>query len=202
MKWCLNRPQQSKNSAPLKRIANLSNAQSIYKQPRPSNILKFEKIVAETVRVLEEYLNPFEATLDESCLYNLSSGEALPAGIADDITKCYSKGLELMQAFTGRLLENGEQKFHDLVARNKIKSFKSHVCSKVLAKDNKTATIRVNRDISGSLLSFSAKNNKPIDWENALSHPLSPIPLCLSIADGKPRKTAKKYTARSCIERR
>ena len=38
-------------------------------------------IVAETVRVLgEEYLNPFGATLDESCLCNLSSGEALPRG--------------------------------------------------------------------------------------------------------------------------
>ena len=191
MKWCLNRPQQSKNTASPKRMANLSNAQSIYKQLRPSNILKSEKIVAETVRVLdEEYLNPFGVTLDESCLYNLSSGEALPVDIADDITKCYSKGLELMQAFTGRLLENGEQKFHDLIARNQIKSFKSHVCSKVIAKDNKTATIRANRGIIGSLLSFSAKNNKPIDWENALSYPLSPIPLCLSTADGKPRKTA------------
>ena len=40
------------------------------------------------------------------------------------------------------------------------------------------------------MLSFSAKNNIPIDWENALSYPLSPIPLCLSTADGKPRKTA------------
>ena len=108
MKWCLNRPQQSKNTASLKRMANLSNAQSIYKQLRPSNILKLEKIVAETVRVLEEeYLNPFGVTLDESCLYNLSSSEALPADIADDITKCYSKGLELMYVFTGRLLENG-----------------------------------------------------------------------------------------------
>ena len=54
MKWCLNRSQQSKNTVSLKRIANLSNAQSIYKQLQPSNILKFENIVAENVRVLEE----------------------------------------------------------------------------------------------------------------------------------------------------
>ena len=45
--------------------------------------------------------------------------------------------------------------------------------------------------IAGCLLSFSVKNNKPIDWENALSYPLSPIFLCLSTADGKPRKTVK-----------
>ena len=96
-----------------------------------------------------------------------------------------------MQALAGRLLENEEQKFHDLIARNQIKLFKSHVCLKVLAKNNKTATIRVSRDIIGSLHSFSAKNNKPVGWENTLSYPLSPIPLCLTTVDGKPRKTAK-----------
>ena len=187
MKWCLNRLQQSKNTVSLKRMINLSNAQSIYKQLRPSNILKFEKTIAETVRVLEEeYLNPFGATLDESCLYTLSSGEALPVDIAGDITKCYSKGLELMKAFTGRLFENGEQKLHDSITKNQIKSFKFHFCLKVIAEDDKTATIRVNRDIIGSLLSFCAKNNKPIDWEHALSYPLSPIPSCLSTADSKP----------------
>ena len=91
-----------------------------------------------------------------------------------------------MQTFTGRLLENGEQKSHDLIARNQIKSFKSHVCLKVIAKGTKTETIRANQDIIGSLLSFSAKNKKPIYWKNALSCPLSPIPLCLLTADGKP----------------
>ena len=50
--------------------------------------------------------------------------------------------------------------FMILIARYKIKSFKSHVCSNVLAKNNKAATIRVNRDIIGSLISFSVKNNK------------------------------------------
>ena len=50
-------------------------------------------VVAEIARVLEEkYLNPFQATLCESCLYNLSPGEVLPAAIVDNITKCYSKG--------------------------------------------------------------------------------------------------------------
>ena len=65
---------------------NLSNVHSIYKQLRSSDILKFEKVVPDIVRVLEEdYLNPFGANFDESCLYNLSLGEVLPADIADVI---------------------------------------------------------------------------------------------------------------------
>ena len=95
-----------------------------------------------------------------------------------------------MKTFTRRLLENGEQKFHDSITRNPVKSFKSHDCSKVIAMNNKTAKTRANQDITGFLLSFSAMNNKPIDWENAL-YPLSLIPLCLSTADVKPRITAK-----------
>ena len=94
-------------------------------------------------------------------------------------------GLKLIKTFTGRRLENGEQKLHDLIARNQIKSFKSHACSKVIAKDNKTATIRANRDILGTLLSFCSNNNKRIDQETAY---------------GKPRKTAKKQTARKFVE--
>ena len=60
-------------------MTDLSNAWSIYKQLW-SNILKFENIVVETVHVLKEgYLIPFGAIVDGSCLYNLSSGEVLPA---------------------------------------------------------------------------------------------------------------------------
>ena len=44
--------------------------------------------------------------------------------------------------------------------------------------------------ISLGLCFHSLPRITPIDWENALSYPLSPIPLCLSTADGKPRKTA------------
>ena len=79
----------------------------------------------------------------------MNSGEALSGDIADDITKYYSKGLELIKAFAGRLLEKGEQKLHDSIIRNQIKSFKSHVCLKVIAEDNKTATIGISLGESG-----------------------------------------------------
>ena len=150
MKRCLNSPQQSKNTASLKRTANLSNTQSINKQCRPPNILQlWEDRCRNCPCSWRRNLKPFGVPLGESCLYNLSSGQALPADKADDINKCYSKGLELMKTFTRRLLENGEQKFHDSITRNPVKSFKSHVCSKVIAMNNKTAKTRANQDITG-----------------------------------------------------
>ena len=52
-------------------------------------------------------------------------------------------------------------------------------------------TVEINRNILGALLSFSAKANQPIDFDSALSYPLSPIPLSLALPDGARRETPK-----------
>jgi len=144
--------------------------------------LKLEKAITETVRVFqEENLNLFGAELNQSNLYNLCSSEPLSDEVVNDVLKCYSNGKELMKKFSERLLD-GEKKFHDPISWNPIKSFKIAACTKVISKNNKESTVRVNRDIIRFLLSFSANNNQPIDWSSALTYPLSPIPLCLSTA--------------------
>ena len=43
----------------------------------------------------------------------------------------------------------------------------------------------------GKLIALSVKNNKAIDFENVLKHPLCPIPLSIASADGSQRKTTK-----------
>ena len=46
-----------------------------YKRRRNSEILKSEENVANVIHVLNnEYLNPFDVTLDKDKLFNLSSG--------------------------------------------------------------------------------------------------------------------------------
>ena len=48
-----------------------------YKRRRNSEILKSEENVANVIHVLNnEYLNPFDVTLDKDKLFNLSSGVA------------------------------------------------------------------------------------------------------------------------------
>ena len=49
----------------------------------------------------------------------------------------------------------------------------------------------VQRDILGLLLAKSQELNSPIDMEEALKYPLSPVPLALAHADGQRRKTNK-----------
>ena len=54
------------------------------------------------------------------------------------------------------------KKFHDLISRNTIKSFKSTLVTQVIKRGDKTSTVSVNHDIIESLLSFSTKHEKLI----------------------------------------
>ena len=249
LKWCLNRPEQSKNTSALKELASISTSQTVYRQLRPSYILKVEKLVTCSQK---EYLNPFSQTIDESLLYNLSSGVPLLNVIASDILKVYSEGTKQMNDFKNRFFqtetENGtdgettnrsedeagedqqigeeehqgemtevrggeendegttndagivtqeepkaakSKTFHDPISRNTIKSFKSKLITQVIKRGDKTSTVSVNRDIIGSLLSFSTKHEKLINWASALTYPLSPVPLSIYSADRFRRKVNK-----------
>ena len=158
---------------------------------RPSYILKIEKLIGESVRVLkEEYINPFEIPYEKEHLYNLSSGIAISNDVANEILKQYSTGLEQMNFFKKCFVDQ-DKKLHSPISRNKIVTFKNISPKCTIQKGKQASSISVNRDIIGSLISFSAKYAKPIDWKSALGYPLSPIPLSLSTADGYPRKTNK-----------
>ena len=49
----------------------------------------------------------------------------------------------------------------------------------------------MSRNILGTLLAYSAKNEWAIDLKNALIYPLGPIPLALAHPDGSRRTTTK-----------
>ena len=95
-------------------MAFISTSQTVYRQLHPSYILKVEKLVTERTHVLkEEYLNPFSETIDESLLYNLSSGVPFPNAITSDILKVYSEGTKLMNDFLKRFFQTETEKRTD-----------------------------------------------------------------------------------------
>ena len=115
----------------------------------------------------------------------------LPEAVAQEILGCYSKGADMLNSFHERLTHVQERAFHDPIKRNSFQTFKTSARTCILQKDNNSSTVAVNRDILASVLCHSAKYSQPIDWEVAFKYPLSPIPLSLSTADGKLRKTSK-----------
>ena len=134
LKWCLNRSEQAKNSKALVSIAGLGMANDSYKPLRPSQILKSESLVNQVQEVLRnEYIDPFDHTLDKTKLYNLSSGIPLDVETTKDILDIPNTGVRLAEEFWEKRLMAKTLDFHAPITQNKYQSF-----SKAL----KTVTIK------------------------------------------------------------
>ena len=81
-------------------------------------------------------------------------------------------------------------KIHDPINRQKVSLFKNTIRKVILKQKGNEKTIEVNRDVLAKLLALSTKHNKVIDFEVALTYPLSPVPISLSHPDDT-RKTTK-----------
>ena len=93
LKWTLNRSMQAMNTKALMELADVKSSEEGYKSNRPSQILKLEKLVEAIVSVMtEEYMNPFDESLEKNYLYNLSSGVQLDSEIASEISQIKSNG--------------------------------------------------------------------------------------------------------------
>lgn len=167
---------------------------------RPSQILLSEKLVSNVVNVLSnEYLNPFDVTIDKDCLYNLSSGEPVSLDLATSILEI-PVGSRLSATFTQDRIRTKNVAFHRQISRNKYVTFTKSKQKVKITKDKQTKSIEVNRDILGTLLRYSIKSGKELDFEKALMFPMSPVPLSLANADGTKRKTNKSQLAKILLQ--
>lgn len=196
LKWCLNRSAQASNTKALKDLCGLEADPGIYKPVRPSQIIKSEQMVNSVIKVLtEDYVNPFGVDVDKENLVCLSSAVPVDEDVADSLLLVPEKGKQQHDAFIKTRLHKREVPLHDPIKRNNIKGFRSSTNRKVKEKN----AAEVNRDILARLLYLSSKASKVIDFEKALTYPLSDVPLSLCNADGSMRKTSKSKLANKIL---
>ena len=193
LKWTLNRSEQAQNTAELLSMAGIQSASDIYKPLRPSQILKSEVMVTNVVNVLSsEYINPFDSGLDKDYLVSLSSGVPLQDKEAvERILSLRKVGEESYNDFKRDRLSRKKIKFHHPIKRNELSLFSNTNKSIEIKTSTKTKVVEFNRNIVGTLLAYSARSEKMIDFEKALEYPLCSIPLRLANPDGSPRSTTK-----------
>ena len=192
LKWNLNRPFQAQNTEALYKMSAVNHANDEYKATRPSQILKSEKYVTDLVEVLRnDFMNPFDSNIDKGKLLNLSSGIPVNDDLAEDILKIKDRGIDSYNEFVEKRIKSQAIKVHDPIKRQKCALFTDTERKVTLKHKGNEKTIEVNRDVLTKLLALSAKHNKVIDFEAALTYPLSPVPLSLSHPDGTRRKTMK-----------
>ena len=84
----------------------------LIKPLRTSQILKSSSLVGKVQGVLEnKYLNPFDTALDQSKLYNLSSGSPLKDKSAEAISKVTEVGYKLASQCTEYRLFQHQYRF-------------------------------------------------------------------------------------------
>ena len=176
----------------MKEMAGATTTNVVYKSLRPSQILGSEKKVTYMTEVLsEEHLNPFSVSLDEN-LYNLSSGVPVEDELANEILCTEQNSSEIYGCFANeRLLAGGTKNFYGPLPRNKVYSFKSMSKQILIDKNNRKRTVEVNRNVLGLLVRFPTCSGQPVDFENVLHYPLSPIRLSIATPDGERREATK-----------
>ena len=193
LKWTLNHSEQARNTAELLSMAGMQSASDIYKPLRSSQILKSEVMVTNVVNVLSsEYINPFDSGLDEDYLVSLSSGVPLQDKEAvERILSLRKVGEENYNDFKRDRLLRKKIRFHYPIKRNELSLFSDTNKSIEIKTSAKTKVVEFNRNIVGTLLAYSARNEKMIDFEKAFEYPLCSIALSSANPDGSPRSTTK-----------
>ena len=159
----------------------MNKSEEMYKASHPHQIRKSENWTATLAQVIsKDFLNPFDCNLDSTKLYNLSSGIPVDETGCLGILSIKDDGEKRYHDFVDNRLLTEETKFHDPLTRSKYTLFRS--CSRkvnMLERSGKLKAVEVNRNVIRTLLALSARSERLIDFQKALSYPLCSVLLSL-----------------------
>ncbi|CAG9812927.1 unnamed protein product [Phaedon cochleariae] len=152
-------------------------------------IRKSRMQMANFINGLNLRMNPFDESLKEELLYNISTGEAAPKDVALFLTSIESTGNEMRTSMINACIED-EDAFHNYtIKRVKINNFASVVKKRKIRIGGKVTEVKFQKDLFGRLLAISLK--KKIDLTKVLTYPLTPVPLSMCQIEGIIHKTGK-----------
>ena len=150
-----------------------------------------ESQVTSIVDILSNsWMNPFK--LEEQDLASLSSGISAPDSLRNDLLEAYNIGNKEYETFKKRLSHENTNvpKFHDKITRCNLKTFASlENKSKIVKSKNSELMLRANRNLFAHIVLVA--ENRNLQMEEVLQHPLGPLPWSLATCDGLMRKTNK-----------
>ena len=106
--------------------------------------------------LLDEYINLFSMDLDKAKLVYLSCGVPVDDAVAEIHLHAYDNGNIQAELFRKERLLNKTSLFHNSVKRCQLVNFKETSESVSKRKDNKTLPLKINCNIIGALLTYSA----------------------------------------------
>ena len=171
-------------------IDNASSASVSNKDMRPSEIRRGEAKVEATVDAINNFVNPFTISDNES-LYCISSGAKVPDEIENDILNAERIGKLEKEKFIEERLEKNER-FFDPIKNPRLKTM-GDMCRrvKVTTKQNKVVELKQSGNIAFQLLVKTQNRGKFLDLQEVMKYQLTPVPSCIGTPDGYLGKTNK-----------
>ena len=105
------------------------------------------------------------------------------------MTQFYHKGSLAADDFLQSRIVDKSVAFHSPMKKLHLKTFAAMAVKKVAISQQKSAKIKVERNLFGTILQFSQKVD--INLEQLFTYPMSPVPWSLATADGTLMKTDK-----------
>ena len=105
-----------------------------------------------------DFLDPFSPDLDESSLYNLSSGKTVQENVKECLLSVFERGKQRMEEFKSILsgLDKSKHIFTP-IRRSKWESFENSVVKSKIVINGKVADVAIKHDLS--ILSYQFPKN-------------------------------------------
>ena len=141
----------------------------------------------------EEFINPFSNEMDQTKLYNITSGACTSDDISEFLLTIFEREKIRMVEFKERISKIASNKYiFDPIKKEKWKGFEDAVKRTTEIKiDGKIKDIVEQKNIIALLTAKSDQSKLAVDIKNALSFPLASVSLSLASSDGAMRKTKK-----------
>ncbi|CAH1154920.1 unnamed protein product [Phaedon cochleariae] len=189
MRWTVDFALRSEVCSHLLKTLGLSGIERTTNDLKEDRIRKSRMQMANFINGLNLRMNPFDESLKEELLYNISTGEAAPKDVALFLTSIESIGNEMRTSMINACIED-EDAFHNYtIKRVKINNFASVVKKRKIGIGGKVTEVKFQKDLFGRLLAISLE--KKIDLTKVLTYPLTPVPLSMCQIEGIIHKTDK-----------
>ena len=146
----------------------------------------------EDVLKLVPCFTKYEVFRQAENLVSVTTGDVASEEIRHDLLGAEEIGKTIVKEFVQYRLIKKDVKFHDLVKQNrKLKPFKTLYCVPVSLDNNKTVTLKADRDLLRRVV-VALESGRNVDVDELLQRELSPVPLSIATPKGSLREASGK----------
>ncbi|KAF9408574.1 hypothetical protein HW555_011794 [Spodoptera exigua] len=163
----------------------------------PDTPIRDSKHLQSFIDAFSKFVNPFDASIDQLHLFNISNGKAATQAVQDYLNKIEVDGQKLREQFITECTDSPDR-FEKPIPKVKIMNFSNEIVKKTIKSGNKVQEIKMQRDLFGRLLGLSL--DYKIDMEKILCYPVTPLPMSMCRVDGSLYQTDKSAIVK-CFEK-